>query len=107
MSAARPELAPLVRPLLEFYAELRYGPSGSVTRARDVAEFARRMEQEMDFRAEAAHIGRFGEQFANEPTIYVPIVFPDTSTGRILTMERIEAVISGIDSTVPLTSRMA
>jgi ubiquinone biosynthesis protein len=57
-----------------------------------VAEFARRMEQEMDFRAEAAHVERFAEQFAEEPTIYVPKVFPDTSTQRILTMERIDAV---------------
>jgi protein-glutamine gamma-glutamyltransferase len=43
VSAARPELVPLVRPLLERYAELRYGPAESVTRAHDVAEFARRV----------------------------------------------------------------
>jgi ubiquinone biosynthesis protein len=94
----RPGIEKIVRVDLEIMAQLaglleRHVEGWQVHKPSDVvAEFARRMEQEMDFRAEAAHIGRFGEQFANEPTIYVPIVFPDTSTGRILTMERIEAV---------------
>lgn len=57
-----------------------------------VMEFARRMEQEMDFRAEAAHLERFADQFADEPTIYVPKVFSDTSSQRVLTLERIVAI---------------
>jgi ubiquinone biosynthesis protein len=77
-----------------------------------VAEFARQMEQEMDFRAEAAHVQRFAEQFASEQTIYVPCVFPETSTGRVLTMERIDAVkasdfaelgVAGLDRSVIAT----
>ena len=50
------------------------------------------MEQELDFTAEAAHIERFAHQFAGEATIYVPKVFPETSTRRILTMEYIDAI---------------
>ena len=42
--------------------------------------------------AEAAHIERFAHQFAGEPTICVPKVFPETSTRRVLTMEYIEAI---------------
>lgn len=57
-----------------------------------VAEFARQMEQELDFTAEAAHIERFAHQFAAEPTIYVPKVFLDSSTRRVLTMEYIDAI---------------
>jgi ubiquinone biosynthesis protein len=57
-----------------------------------VAEFARQMEQELDFRAEAAHLERFAHQFASEPTIYVPKVCSDLSARRILTMELIDAV---------------
>ncbi len=57
-----------------------------------VAEFARSMEQELDFGAEAGHIERFANQFKNEPTIYVPAVVPGLVTKRVLTMEYIEAV---------------
>ena len=57
-----------------------------------VAEFAKRMEQELDLTAEASHIERFAHQFAGEPTIYVPKVFPETSTRLVLTMEYIEAI---------------
>jgi ubiquinone biosynthesis protein len=57
-----------------------------------VAEFSRQMEQELDFGAEAAHLERFGHQFADEPTIYVPRIFSETSTRRVLTMEQIDAV---------------
>jgi len=57
-----------------------------------VAEFAKSMEQELDFTAEAAHLERFAYQFAGETTIYVPKVVPGLVTKRVLTMEYIEAV---------------
>jgi ubiquinone biosynthesis protein len=57
-----------------------------------VAEFARQMEQELDLTAEAAHLERFAHQFAGEPAIRVPGVFPETSTRRVLTMEYIEGI---------------
>jgi len=57
-----------------------------------VAEFAKSMEQELDFRAEAAHMERFAHQFATEPTIYVPAVVPGLVTKRVLTMEDIEGI---------------
>jgi protein-glutamine gamma-glutamyltransferase len=41
LRAQRPELASLVTPLLERYAQLRYGPVRSSTRGADIAEFAR------------------------------------------------------------------
>jgi ubiquinone biosynthesis protein len=57
-----------------------------------VAEFAKSMEQELDFCAEAAHLERFSHQFAGEPTIYVPRVVSGLVTRRVLAMEYIEAV---------------
>ena len=57
-----------------------------------VAEFAKSMEQELDFGAEAAHLERFAHQFIGEPTIYVPKVVPGLVTRRVLTMEYVEAV---------------
>jgi ubiquinone biosynthesis protein len=41
---------------------------------------------------EASHIERFAHQFAEDLTIYVPKVFPETSTRRVLTMEYIDAI---------------
>jgi len=114
----RPDIEKIVRVDLEIMAQLaglleRHVEGWQVHKPTDiVAEFARRMEQEMDFRAEAAHIERFAEQFATEPTIYVPKAFLDTSTLRVLTMEGIDAVkasnfdqldAAGLDRTVIAT----
>jgi ubiquinone biosynthesis protein len=100
----RPGIEAIVRVDLEIMAHLAsllekhvegwrvYGPTAIV------AEFAKRMEQELDFAAEAAHIGRFARQFAGEPTIYVPRVFSETSTRRVLTLEQIDAIkVSRLD----------
>jgi ubiquinone biosynthesis protein len=57
-----------------------------------VAEFARRMEQELDFAAEMAAIERFARQFAGNATVRVPRVFRNLSARRILTMERINGL---------------
>lgn len=59
---------------------------------RIVEEFARTLEREMNYLLEAAHIERFSRQFLNDETIYVPKVFRDLSTKRILTMEYIDGI---------------
>ncbi|HYM26827.1 MAG TPA: DUF3488 and transglutaminase-like domain-containing protein [Steroidobacteraceae bacterium] len=45
VAAHHPELAPAVRPLLERYAQLRYGPPQGAGQARAVAEFRRAVAQ--------------------------------------------------------------
>jgi ubiquinone biosynthesis protein len=66
--------------------------------ARIVQEFARTLEKEIDYTIEASHMERFARQFADNSTVYVPKVFRDTSTGRVLTMEYIDGVkVSEID----------
>ncbi len=57
-----------------------------------VEEFARVMEQELDYGTERAHLERFANQFLNDDTVYVPKVYRDYSTGRVLTMEYISGV---------------
>ncbi len=59
---------------------------------RVVEEFARVIEQELDFAAEAAHLERFAAQFLDDPTIYVPQVYRDATTSHVLTMEYVEGV---------------
>jgi ubiquinone biosynthesis protein len=55
-----------------------------------VAEFARRMELELDFSAEIAGMERFARQFEGNSSVRVPRVYRSLSTRRILTMERID-----------------
>jgi ubiquinone biosynthesis protein len=57
-----------------------------------VEEFARTLEKEIDYSTEAGHMERFARQFEGEPTVYVPRVYPETSTGRVLTMEFIDGI---------------
>ncbi|MEA1933393.1 MAG: AarF/ABC1/UbiB kinase family protein [Thermodesulfobacteriota bacterium] len=57
-----------------------------------VKEFADTLEKELDYTLEAAYMERFARQFENEPTVYVPKVFHEYSTSRVLTMEYISGV---------------
>ena len=54
--------------------------------ARIVEEFARTLEKEIDYTIEASHIERFNRQFIDDATVYVPKVFRETTTERVLTM---------------------
>jgi ubiquinone biosynthesis protein len=66
---------------------------------RIVQEFARTLEKEIDYTIEASHIERFARQSMDDPTVYVPKVFRDTTTERVLTMEYIDGIkASEIDS---------
>ena len=60
--------------------------------AKIVEEFGRVMEQELDYQAEIAHLERFASQFIEDETVYVPKVYRDFSTSRVLTMEYVEGV---------------
>ena len=57
-----------------------------------VGEFARALEKELDYSHEAVNIERFARQFFEDPTIYVPKVYRDFSTDRVLTMEFISGI---------------
>ncbi|MBW1775475.1 MAG: AarF/ABC1/UbiB kinase family protein, partial [Deltaproteobacteria bacterium] len=57
-----------------------------------VEEFAQTLEKELDYTIEASHMERFAMQFLNDSNVYVPKVYRETSTGRILTMEYIDGI---------------
>ena len=94
----RPGIERVVREDLEIMAQLAALLENHVEASKVyqpkalVAEFTKQMEQELDFTAEAAHIERFAHQFEGEATIYVPKVFSESSTRRVLTMEYIDAI---------------
>lgn len=60
-----------------------YNPVGVVD------EFARTIRREVDFVREGHSIDRFRKNFRNDPTIYVPEVYWELTTRRVLTMEMI------------------
>jgi len=57
-----------------------------------VEEFARTLSNEIDYTVEISHIQRFARQFEGNETIYVPKVYRELSSERILTMENIKGV---------------
>jgi len=63
-----------------------------------VEEFAKTIEKEMDYSIEATNMERFAGNFLDDPTVYVPKVFRETTTERVLTMEYVEGIkVSEID----------
>ena len=63
-----------------------------------VEEFARTLEKEIDYTIEALNLERFARQFLDDSTIYIPKVFRELTTARVLTMEYIDGIkVSEID----------
>jgi ubiquinone biosynthesis protein len=59
-----------------------------------VEEFARTLSNELDYSVELSNIQRFARQFEGNRTVYVPKVYRELSTDRILTMENIRGIKS-------------
>jgi ubiquinone biosynthesis protein len=57
-----------------------------------VEEFARTLEKEIDYHIEATHMERIARQFLDQPYVYIPAVFREFTTSRILTTELIEGI---------------
>jgi len=57
-----------------------------------VREFGKTIRKEMDFRHEAANMIRFRHNFEEDPTIYVPRVYREYTTERLI----VEEFVSGI-----------
>ena len=57
-----------------------------------VEEFASTLEKELDYTLEASYMERFSRQFEDEPAVYVPHVYREATTSRVLTMELISGV---------------
>jgi ubiquinone biosynthesis protein len=63
-----------------------------------VEEFARTLEKEIDYKNEATNMERVARHFLDDPHVYIPKVYRETTTTRVLTTEYIEGIkISDID----------
>ena len=57
-----------------------------------VEEFARTLEKEIDYKNEATNMERVARHFLDDPHVYIPKVFRETTTSRVLTAEFIEGI---------------
>jgi ubiquinone biosynthesis protein len=57
-----------------------------------VEEFERTITEEINFTIEASHIERFGKNFQSDMTVYVPKVYRNYTTKKVLVMEDIDGV---------------
>ncbi len=55
-------------------------------------EFERTVYEEIDFVTEAANCKRFQEMFKEDPTIYIPRVYDEYTTRRVLVLEWIDGI---------------
>jgi predicted unusual protein kinase regulating ubiquinone biosynthesis (AarF/ABC1/UbiB family) len=59
---------------------------------RLLAEFARTLWQELDYEAEASNAERFAEMYAQDGRVYIPAVYRQHSTRRVIVLEDVEAI---------------
>ena len=57
-----------------------------------VEEFAHTLEREMDYKIEADNMERCARQFLKDPHVYIPKVYHETTTSRILTAEFVDGI---------------
>ena len=65
-------------------------------------EFATTLRSELNYLQEGRNAERFAENFADDPSVHIPKVFWETTTSRVLTLERIHGTkisdLSSLDS---------
>ncbi len=62
-----------------------------------VRQFRRTLLRELDFTFERRNLEEFAEHFAQDETVHFPRAYPECSTRRVLTMERLDGIL-GADS---------
>jgi ubiquinone biosynthesis protein len=86
--------------ILAGLAELAEKHSSQIRRYQPVAlvrQFHRTLLRELDFTYERRNLQEFAEHFAQDQTVHFPRPYPECSTRRVLTMERLEGIL-GTDS---------
>lgn len=95
-------LRPGVQDVVELDLEIMHSIAGLMDRyieevrrigaVRIVEEFSSNLRKELDLRLEANNIRRSAHNFNNDPTIYIPEVYPELSTKSLLVMEYIDGI---------------
>lgn len=94
----RPHIEEIVRTDLAALAvvarwTMRYRP---IRRRADMPalmeEFAKTLWEELDYEAEADNAERFAEMYQNDQRVYIPAVYREHSTARVIVLEDVESI---------------
>jgi len=94
----RPDIEKTVATDMEILADIAHLMEKHIPESRAyhpraiVKDFARIMEDELDYTKEAQNMTRFHRNFSGDPMICIPKVYPGFSSRRVLTMEFIDGV---------------
>lgn len=94
----RPGVVEQVEQDLEILQGLAAAASRRWERAKELdvvglaEEFGRTLRAELDYVREARNAERFAGSFADDPAVHLPAVFWDTTSSRVLTLERIRGI---------------
>ena len=79
---------------MRFYAQWLQRALNALDRDVDLVniidDFGELIYREIDYRAEAVNGQRFAELYASIPDVFVPKVYTDLSTNKVLTMEWVD-----------------
>jgi len=94
----RPDIQETIETDLEIMFDLarllqEHTPLGEIYNLPEIAEdFASALRAELDFYREGRNADRFRANFAGEPYLYIPRVYWDYTTRRVLVLERIHGI---------------
>ena len=94
----RPGVVAQINEDLEIMAELAKRAERASTRASGVHlaalvdEFSLTLRAELDYLQEARNVEHFAANFAGDGRVHIPLVFWETTTARVLTLERIRGI---------------
>ena len=81
--------------IMQYFAKLLENNFDAIKRYKPtkiVSEFKEWPAKELDFRLEARNAKRFYQNFKGSKTVYIPKVYDDYTTGRVLTLEFIDGI---------------
>jgi predicted unusual protein kinase regulating ubiquinone biosynthesis (AarF/ABC1/UbiB family) len=92
---------------LLFAIRRRFDPAIDTTEM--IKEIGARMREELDYRHEAKHAALYRDMLADEDAVRVPNVWPELSTGRLLTLDWLDGtrLLEHKDDTLAVRNRLA
>lgn len=81
--------------IMRFIAELmdRYMPEAEFFNPKGIVEeFSKTVRKELNFREEARNLNRFRRNFEGHKYIYIPRLYPEYLTEKVIVMERIDGI---------------
>ena len=92
---------------LLFAIRRRFDPAIDTTEM--IKEIGARMREELDYRHEAKHAALYRDMLVDEASVRVPNVFPELSTGRLLTLDWLEGerLLTYKDDPLAVRNRLA